>query len=265
MTVGAMIFAMGKDNFDYLGMAAWSAQRIRRYLDIPVCVVTDQDPEPHTFDEVVRVARQETHTTRWFDDIKQVRTWNNHDRVLAWELSPWRRTLLLDADYVVSSSDLMPLLESSVNWACHERAMDAATGELLEDQSAFGRYRFPMSWATVMLFDRDSYSQEVFYMMKMIHNNWLHYRDIYQITNAMYRNDYALSIALNVVQGHGAGRTTIPWPLLTASPLAKITPVEAGWRLDQVMPDGRSRWNVVRDQDLHVMGKQQLELIAHES
>lgn len=265
MTVGALIFAIGDRSFDYLGIASWNAQRIRHYLKIPVCVVTDQDPEPHIFDEVVRVESGNTSTTRWFADVNETRAWNNSHRVLARELSPWHRTLLLDADYVVSSTDLAPLLAAPVNWACHDQAMDAVTGEVLEDQKAFGRYRFPMSWATVMLFDRDSYSQEVFYMMQMIHDNWKHYRDIYQITNAMYRNDYALSIALNVIQGHGMHRNHIPWPLLTASPQTQIAPVQSGWRLEQDMPDGRRRWHVLRDQDLHVMSKQQLERLAHES
>ena len=41
MTTGALILAFNNEHTDYLAMAAWSADRIRQHLDIPVAVITD--------------------------------------------------------------------------------------------------------------------------------------------------------------------------------------------------------------------------------
>ena len=40
MTRGALIFAFNNEKTDYVAMARWSAERIRRHLDIPVAIVT---------------------------------------------------------------------------------------------------------------------------------------------------------------------------------------------------------------------------------
>ena len=55
MTTGALIFAFNNEHTDYVGMAAWSADRIRRHLNIPVAVITDcTDPEQlNKFDHVI--------------------------------------------------------------------------------------------------------------------------------------------------------------------------------------------------------------------
>ena len=41
MTTGVLIFAFNNEHIDYLAMANWSAQNIRRHLNLPVAVVTN--------------------------------------------------------------------------------------------------------------------------------------------------------------------------------------------------------------------------------
>ena len=41
MTVGAVIFAQNNNSVDYVKMAAYSAQRVKQYLNIPVSIVTN--------------------------------------------------------------------------------------------------------------------------------------------------------------------------------------------------------------------------------
>ena len=46
MTTGALIFAFNNEKTDYVRMAAWCANRVKQYLDIPVAIVTDaNDPD----------------------------------------------------------------------------------------------------------------------------------------------------------------------------------------------------------------------------
>ena len=109
MTRGALIFAFNNEHTDYVRMAAWSAERIHRYLDIPVAVVTnapDRASELVAFDKVI-TAHSETGGTRWFEDYQATVSWHNAGRTDAYNLTPWDETLVLDADYVVNGSLLI--------------------------------------------------------------------------------------------------------------------------------------------------------------
>ena len=59
--------------------------------------------------------------------------------------------------------------------------------------------------------------------MNMIKNNWEHYRRLYKISAPAYRNDYALSIALNIVNGHTLNLKDIPWNLASLTPEHKLS------------------------------------------
>ena len=44
LTQGVVIFAFNNEATDYIAMAAWSAKNIRRHLELPVALITD-DPD----------------------------------------------------------------------------------------------------------------------------------------------------------------------------------------------------------------------------
>jgi len=198
MNRGVLIFALGGDSLDYLAMARWSALRIQRWWQLPVTVVTDRDTDDSVFDHVIQVDTPTERSRRWFDDLGCHTPWHNHDRCDAWHLSPYDRTVLMDADFVVASDTLMPVIAHDRFW-CYQRATAVGTGHQFD---TFGQHRHPLAWATVMAFGRDSESRYIFDAMRMIRDNWLHYRDLYHIDSALFRNDFALSIALPLINGH---------------------------------------------------------------
>jgi len=198
MTKGAVLFAVGQGPIDYLALARWTAQRIARWLDLPTTLITDQDVDTDQFDGVIRIASSKQDSQRWFDDLGARVPWHNHDRCDAFDLSPYDRTLLLDVDYVVASDRLRLVVDHDKFW-CFRRATAVGGGFQFD---TFGRHRHPMSWATVMAFGRDTQSRYIFDSMRMIRDNWQHYRDLYHIDSALFRNDFALSIALPLVNGH---------------------------------------------------------------
>ena len=95
MTTGALIFAFNNSEIDYLSMAAWSAKRIRRHLNIPVAVVTDSTEHTDVFDKVIQ-AIPEGSGTRHFTDFGTNVAWHNANRTTAYELTPWDQTLVLE-------------------------------------------------------------------------------------------------------------------------------------------------------------------------
>ena len=265
MTTGALIFAFNNEQIDYVAMANWSARNIHRHLDIPVCVVTDKEPAtPNVFDRVIIAAPVDA-GQRYFSDYDTNVTWNNTNRMDAYTLSPWDQTLVLDADYVVASDQLRTVLNSRQDFVCHRWATDITGLRTFEDLNYFGNHRMPMWWATVMMFRRGTNAELLFEMMQMIRDNWMHYRNLYKNPVPTYRNDHALSIALNTLNGHTLCVDAIPGTLASLTPEHRLTQLDVdSYRVDFSTPDKKSRW-IMLTQDFHAMGKQQLGAIVANS
>jgi hypothetical protein len=265
MKTGALIFAFNNEQTDYVSMAAWSADNIRRHLGIPVAVVTndtDNDLVRSKFDCII-AASAESGGTRHFEDYNQTVTWHNAGRTNAYQLSPWEQTLVLDADYVVASDRLKSLFAVDCDFLCHKNAYDVSSGYPLDNLNSFGNYQFPMWWATVMLFRRSVAAEYIFDSMEMIKQNWQHYRDLYGINNKTYRNDFALSIALGIISGHTLRVDSIPWNLASVLPEHTVIKLEKDYyQIDWTTAAGHRQYLGFAGTDMHVMGKHSLEKIV---
>jgi hypothetical protein len=250
MTTGAVIFARNNEHIDYVAMARWSAKNIERHLGIPTHIITDS---------------AQSDNTRHFTDVGTV-TWHNLNRTDAYYLSPWDRTLVLDADYVVATDQLRSVLDCNEDFLAHRWAYDVTGCNTFEGLNWFGDVRMPMWWATVMVFNKSKSAQLIFEAMAMIRDHWTHYRNIYKNSVATYRNDHALSIALGVVNGHTLNHASIPWQLASLTPDRALTQLDQDrYRVDFVNTEGQSRWIELR-QDFHAMGKRQLgDIVASNS
>lgn len=251
MTTGALIFARNNEKIDYVAMAEWSAQRIERHLGIPTHIVTDESAPGAN--------------SRHFEDVGSV-TWHNLNRMDAYSASPWDRTLLLDADYVVATDQLRSVLEADQDFLAHSRAYDITGQNNFSGLNTFGAHAMPMWWATVVMFRRSRHVELIFDAMRMIRDNWTHYRNIYGNRNATYRNDHAMTIALNTVNGHTLDHPAIPWGLASLTPQHGLTQLaDDCFRVDYVTTDLRPKWITVT-QDFHAMGKQHLgDIVASNS
>jgi len=260
MSTGALIFAFNNDDIDYLSMANWSAANIRRHLGIGTTVVTDNTRVPDNFNfEQVIVVDKELGGQRHFSDIGHTVPWYNANRVDAYRLTPYDQTLVLDADYIVASSKLKVLFNSNLDFVCHRTAWDITGPGYFDESNWFGNYKLPMWWATVMLFRKSNTAQYIFDSMQMIKNNWQHYRNLYGIQRSTYRNDYALSIALGIVNGHTLAVDSIPWDLATIMPDHAITQLaQDSFDIHWVDVKGARRNIGFFGTDLHVMGKKHL-------
>lgn len=262
MTAGALLFAYNNEKTDYVAMAAWTAKNIHRHLNIPVCLVTDVTPEQTVFDHVVLNTVNESTNTRYFSDLGNV-TWHNKNRMDAYSLTPWDRTLVLDVDYVVASDQLKTLLEVNYDFLAPNRAYDIVDTKDFSGLNNFGDYAMPMLWATIMMFQKSHTAELIFNSMQMIRDNWNHYRALYKNNIPSYRNDHALTIASNIVNGHVLDFPTVPWGLASLIPGHKLTQIDQdSYRIDYTATDGKSRWIKLTGQDFHAMGKEQLGVIV---
>ena len=173
---------------------------------------------------------------------------------------------MLDADYVVASNQLQSVLEVDQDFLAHRWAYDVTGNNNFEGLNYFGNNCMPMWWATVMMFRKSNHARLIFKSMRMIKDNWTHYRNLYKNTTATYRNDHALSIALGIVNGHTLDHAGIPWKLASLTPEHKLTQTSQDcYRVNFINTENKPRW-VELQQDFHAMGKQQLgEIVASNS
>lgn len=263
MTRGALMFAFNNESVDYVRLAAWSAANIRRHLGIPVAVVTD-DPGDHAkyFDRVVIQTRRNDSGRRNFSGSAPV-LWHNTNRMDVYGLSPWDQTLLLDADYIVASNFLQTVLDSDLDFSCYRWAHDATNLDDFSTMNYFGDFRMPQWWATVIMFQRSRQAEIIFDCMAMIRDHWPHYKHIYSNRQSLYRNDHALSIALNIENGHTLCTTDIPGSMATVLPNHRVCCMgQDHYRIDYIDSNNKPRYLETRGIDLHVMAKQEMETIV---
>lgn len=263
MSRGVVLFAFDNEAFNYRQMAAWSARRINRHLDLPVTLITDQPVDDPVFDRVL-IIDNPTSGSRYFADAEVSAAWHNHSRPQAGRLTPYDQTLVLDVDYVVTSDRLLTLFDTDQDFLCHDRAWDVTGLTDYSGLNSFGRNRMPMSWATVMYFRRSRLADMIFGIMSMVKDHWPHYRDLYGLPGRnTFRNDHALSIALNIVRGHEPSGPAIGWRLASVDPHHRVTQTDRDqFRVDFVDHDKKLRYVTLQGQDLHIMGKKDLGAIV---
>jgi len=261
MTQGVVFFAFNSGPIDYVRIAQWNAANVHRHLNLPVTLITDTPVADPVFDQVILVDNTQTDQRIFFDQDHLV-AWRNRGRCAAYEISPYDTTLLLDVDYVVASSKLLNLLEDSRDFVCHQRAIELT--QPTDSVETFGQHRMPMSWATVVKFNRSIVAEQIFDIMAMVQNNYPHYADLYKFRHAPFRNDYALSIALALVNRHSVDPVfDSPWPLLNVNPGHEVRRLDEDYyeiKYTKMVNNENKLFRItVYKQDLHVMGKSFLE------
>jgi hypothetical protein len=209
MTKGILVFALNNGAVDYIKLASDIAARANKYLGMPVSIITNVDvPDGHPFDQVIHLEDNSPNTKFFYDGIdKQVRvSWKNTTRCTAFDLTPYKETLVIDADYVINSSTLKYCWDQPNEFLIYKQSFDLTTWR---DDSEFvniNDYSIPFYWATVFFFRKTQYTKSFFDLVEHIRNNWSYYRLLYQIRSTNFRNDYAFSIAIHMMNGFTQGK-----------------------------------------------------------
>jgi len=266
MTRGALLFAFNSPKYDYFAMAIATAKRINHFLGIPVSVVTDEDSigsnNVECFDKVIIATADKS-------NVRDKILWLNKGRYRAYELSPYDETLLLDTDYVVNSDKLLKTFDIGVDFCCHD-----ATSFMMHPgapQEVLSAYSFTTLWATVIMFRKTPRAKHIFECLEMVQKNYGHYANIHNFIAGVFRNDYALTLALRIANGHSTDPTDIiPWNLLHIGKNTSVyknnedefnteyTVMFDNWQRGKI----RKEYTIIKDCDFHVMNKDNfMELI----
>jgi len=213
---GVLIYAFNNSSIDYFRQAVWCADRVNRYLDLPVTIVTDElsiKNRKTTHSIIISVASSGGHRVYNPSVSNKSDIWYNGNRFQSYDLSPYEQTIVLDSDYVVSSDQLLTLYDTSIQVTAMKNVYDITGRDgftpyrSISDSRGLHHY-----WATVLYFNRSQLAQDFFFMMDMIKKNYSHYSNIYRFRTTPFRNDFAVSIALTTVYGHSPDSVpVIPW------------------------------------------------------
>ena len=211
---GALIFAHNNANVDYVKLAIFAAERIKKFLNIPVSIATDsksyllkQFPD-HPFDQIIDVAVEPTSQHKKFHDGALAFTlgeWKNLSRFRAYDITPYDRTLVIDSDYIISSDILKSAFEKDAPFQLYKKSFDLAGWRDTKSFERINQYSIPFYWATVFVFDKNTITQAFFDLVLYIKQNWLYFRILYSIEPTNFRNDFAFSIAIHLMNGKRDG------------------------------------------------------------
>ncbi len=242
---GVLLFAFNTD-LDYVEIARRSARLIQKNLDIPVALVTDKPTGMQEFNQVILVDN-----TLQNYKVGQPGAWRNGDRYRAYELSPWNETVLLDSDYLILDNNLLKLFEQEFDY----RIMTHNQTSAGDWSATMGTYGLPYQWATAILFRRTEKSRMLFDLVGRIQRNYSYYLRLYHGKHSSFRNDYAFTIANNILNGYELGMDQgIPWPMLTINEI--VQSINLKDNLLRVREKNKAY--VIPKQNIHVMDKEYL-------
>ena len=167
---------------------------------------------------------------------------------MAYELSPYDTTLVMDIDYFCYTDNLLQFMDTGYDFLIPDQVHD------LTQRNTFHQRvwsMIPMVWATVFVFRKTAKSKRIFDMIKYVKQHYQYFNQLYRIFAQNLRNDYVFAIALQQLNGF-VGYDTFPFALSTLPPdceIVKMTDDGIAWRYnDQI--------NWIEQQDVHVLNKE---------
>jgi len=269
MTTGAILFAQNNSTVDYIKLAVFAATRIINHLDIPVSIITD-NPQwltehypNHPFDQVIEIPIEATPQQKYFHDgtlASHKLDWKNKSRSSVYDLTPYDRTLVIDSDYIISSNILKTALINEHDFQIYSKSFDLASWRTSLEFTRINQYSIPFYWATVFIFNKNHITQCFFDLITYIRHNWIYFRNLYNIESSVFRNDFAFSIAIHIMNGKSNGEFAVELPgtmsyVIDKDILVDIIDDKIHILLEKQNHPGEYILSKTQGIDLHIMNK----------
>lgn len=281
---GIVTFARNNSKVDYIKQALFLAKRAQQYLGLPTTLVTDSPeylkaeyPEYiRVFDKVIFLVWDEKDVTentvlcnndhnnikKFYDGslVSNSLEWKNDARTLAYNASPYEETLLLDTDIVISNSNWSTCFDQPHNLLAYSECIELLDVDREDIFRRVSDTSVDFYWATAVFFRKTQENKIFFDLIRHIQENWQHYCAIFQINTPYYRNDYAFSIAVHIMNGYDSGDFVKPMPgnlyfVTDKSILWEINKESMLILLEKPTYDGEYTPLRIKDITLHCMNK----------
>ena len=288
MSRGILMFAHNNEEIDYFRLAVVNALLVQKNMGIKnITVVTD----PHSLKQgektlgkkfikkainnIVVIQKDKefkNKNLRTYKDTShkaKVLPFYNANRCDAYDISPYKETILIDVDYLILSDTLNQCWnhnnELMMNWKFQDIMYERKdpTLDRLYDMG------ITMYWATVVYFRKTEYVESFFNTVKHVRNNPQFYKDLYKWQGTLYRNDYSFSIAAHMMSGfEDKGIPQVPTTLYKSFDTDDVHSAVDKNNIIMYLEKPRSPGDFILTKwsglDLHVMNKWAINRISDE-
>jgi hypothetical protein len=217
----------------------------------------------HPFDTIIEIPIETTPQQKYFNDgslASQKLEWKNKSRSSVYDLTPYDRTLVLDSDYIISSNILKPALNNLHDFQIYKNSFDLASWRTTNEFKRINQYSIPFYWATTFIFNKTEIMQCFFDLIAYIKSNWLYFRNLYSIDHPVFRNDFAFSIAIHIMNGKTNGEFAIELPGIMSYSIDKdvlvdIVDDKIHMLIEKQNHPGEYILSKTQGIDLHIMNK----------
>lgn len=214
MNKGVLVIARNNNNIDYVKQAVYLAKKVKKHLDLPTSIITDNVDylnnsfDPTVFDHIIPVGYEAKPNTRNFYDgglASKTDNFKNSSRSSVYDLTPYDETLLLDSDFVINNNLFLNCFDSDQDLLLYKESYDLSNNRNTKEFEFISDSGCDFYWATCVFFRKTETNKMFFELIKHVQDEWNHYRRLYQIQSQLFRNDFAFSIAVHILNGFNKG------------------------------------------------------------
>lgn len=282
MSRGILLYAHNSRDIDYMLISLICAGLAKKHLNLPVSIITDKSTidwakktkhykkYKEIFDKIIMIARPPTHNSRRLHDGTSATMvpFINTSRTLAWELTPYDETLLIDSDYFIFTDELNKYWDVEADVKISSAINDIYNLNRLGYHDRFvSDTGVTMYWATTVMFKKTAESKMFFELVDHIKDHYPVFSELYRFDAGQYRNDIAFSVAKHIMDGYQLDLTTALPPVFSAIDKDELVEVKEDGQLTFIIDTGMESSHfatTTKDIDIHVMNKQSIIRNARE-
>ena len=233
---GFLLFAFGNKEIDYGKLAICCALALKTNLkENNTAVIVDEFTSNWLNktipDEILNAAFDQILITedkfqssqrKHFDSPWSTFTaeFNNQNRVLAYDYTPFEETILIDVDYFVMNNHFDSVWNNPHDLLINHKVTDLQNKPLKHiSDNKVSKYGIPLYWATIVYFKKSKFAKIYFDLVNYIREEYSFYQFLYGFSKTFYRNDFSFSIAAHILSGYLTyGIKSFPENILVTSP-----------------------------------------------
>lgn len=275
MNKGILIFAQNSEYIDYSLLALISGGLAAKHLKVPVSLATDA----HTikwmktsriykkaeklFDSIIEIDDDTSGNKRKLKDgvASNVVPFKNSSRSLAWNITPYERTLLIDSDFLIFSDTLNNFWEVDHDIMISKSMLDLAQKDRTGYHDIYiSDTGIHLCWATTVMFTKNQQTKTFFDTVEFIKKNYANFSEIYRFDSRIYRNDIAFSLAKHILDGFSTNLHGCLPPIPTVYDSDILQNIDNDSRLLFLISQNGNFYSPmsVCGMDIHIMNKQSI-------
>lgn len=274
---GICLFAYNNEKIDYCKIATICGMLAKTNLNLPVALVSDEGSiswlqetvdkkyierafDYFIVENVVHESNKRIHhDSPWFEFVAEFKNSNKHD---IYNLSPFKKTLLIDSDYFILSNNLEQIFDTDFNLAMFEQAKTVRNDYPGIREIWLSDNGIKMWWSTVIYFTKNPLTKMFFELWNHVKDNYDYYQFLYKFPKGLYRTDFAVSIATHILNGRVTGDivNNLPQNFMYFSKQEDDIFNVSNQSISFLANDVKENWKDIpvnwHNQDVHIMNKQ---------